>query len=157
MAVSAVFTVFFVSILNAQICTHQDPDDPNSPLIGLDGLPCNNTVVTAVPFLRIVSDARSGAMGDVGIGLSADPNAMHFNASKLVFSEQEVGVSTTYTPWLRSLGLSDVYLAYLTGFFKIDEFQTLGMGLRYFSLGSIQFTDTEGQELLTGRPNEFEV
>ena len=130
---------------------------PDGNLINLDGSPCTNTVVTAVPFLRIVSDARSGGMGDVGLGLSADPNAMHFNASKLVFAEQEVGVSATYTPWLRSLGLTDVYLAYLTGYVKLDEFQTLGMGLRYFSLGSIQFTDTEGQELLTGRPNEFEV
>ena len=132
-------------------------EGPDGKLYNLGGTPCTNTILTAVPFLRIVSDARSGAMGDVGIGLSPDANAMHFNASKLVFAEQEIGVSATYTPWLRSLGLSDVYLAYLTGFYKLDEFQTLGMGLRYFSLGSIQFTDEEGQELLTGRPNEFEV
>ncbi|MFM9951844.1 MAG: type IX secretion system outer membrane channel protein PorV [Saprospiraceae bacterium] len=151
-AISAVFAGAF-SIASYAQCY----EGPDGNLYNLDGTPCTNTVVTAVPFLRIVSDARSGAMGDVGIGLSADPNAMHFNASKLVFAEQEVGVSATYTPWLRSLGLSDVYLAYLTGYYKLDEFQTLGMGLRYFSLGSIQFTDTEGQELLTGRPNEFEV
>jgi|APTNR8051073442_1049403.scaffolds.fasta_scaffold01199_11 hypothetical protein len=151
-AISAVFAGAF-SVASYAQCY----EGPDGNLYNLDGTPCTNTVVTAVPFLRIVSDARSGAMGDVGIGLSADPNAMHFNASKLVFAEQEVGVSATYTPWLRSLGLSDVYLAYLTGYYKIDEFQTLGMGLRYFSLGSIQFTDTEGQELLTGRPNEFEV
>lgn len=151
-AISAVFAGAFSLASYAQCY-----EGPDGNLYNLDGTPCTNTVVTAVPFLRIVSDARSGAMGDVGIGLSADPNAMHFNASKLVFAEQEVGVSATYTPWLRSLGLSDVYLAYLTGYYKLDEFQTLGMGLRYFSLGSIQFTDTEGQELLTGRPNEFEV
>ncbi|MBP9075932.1 MAG: type IX secretion system outer membrane channel protein PorV [Haliscomenobacter sp.] len=123
----------------------------------LDGTPCTNTVVTAVPFLRIVADARSGAMGDAGIAISADGNAMHFNPSKLVFADDQIGVSATYTPWLRALGLNDVYLAYLTGFYKIDEFQTLGMGLRYFSLGSIQFTDPNGQPLNTGRPNEFEV
>jgi len=151
-AISAVFAGAFAVASYAQCY-----EGPDGNLYNLDGTPCTNTVVTAVPFLRIVSDARSGAMGDVGIGLSADANAMHFNASKLVFTEQEVGVSATYTPWLRSLGLSDVYLAYLTGFYKLDEFQTLGMGLRYFSLGSIQFTDQEGQELLTGRPNEFEV
>ena len=151
-AISAVFAGAFAVASYAQCF-----EGPDGKLYNLDNTPCTNTVVTAVPFLRIVSDARSGAMGDVGIGLSADANAMHFNASKLVFTEQEVGVSATYTPWLRSLGLSDVYLAYLTGFYKLDEFQTLGMGLRYFSLGSIQFTDQEGQELLTGRPNEFEV
>ena len=147
-----VFAGVAVTASHAQCFVGQDGN-----LYNLDDTPCTNTVVTAVPFLRIVADARSGGMGDVGLGLSADPNAMHFNASKLVFAEQEVGVSATYTPWLRSLGLTDVYLAYLTGYVKVDEFQTLGMGLRYFSLGSIQFTDTEGQELLTGRPNEFEV
>ncbi len=157
MAAAVVLAATFAVSSYAQICAHSDPNDPDSPLISPGGGPCTNTVFTAVPFLRIVSDARSGAMGDVGIGLSADPNAIHFNASKLVFTEQEVGVSATYTPWLRSLGLSDVYLAYLTGFYKIDEFQTLGVGLRYFSLGSIQFTDIEGQELLKGRPNELEL
>ena len=123
----------------------------------LDGTPCTNTVVTAVPFLRIVADARSGAMGDAGIAISADGNAMHFNPSKLCFADYQIGVSATYTPWFRALWLNDGYLAYLTGFYKIDEFQTLGMGLRYFSLGSIQFTDPNGQPLNTGRPNEFEV
>ncbi|MEZ4983728.1 MAG: type IX secretion system outer membrane channel protein PorV [Saprospiraceae bacterium] len=126
-------------------------------LLNLDGSPCTNTVVTAVPFLRIVGDARSGGMGDVGIGISADPNAIHFNASKLVLAEEDLALSATYTPWLRSLGLSDVYLAYLTGFKKLSDLEALGFGLRYFSLGSIQFTDVNGEPLLTGRPNEFEV
>ncbi|MFT5165348.1 MAG: hypothetical protein ACI8P3_000572 [Saprospiraceae bacterium] len=123
----------------------------------LNGEPCTNTIVTAVPFLRIVADARSGAMGDVGLAISADPNAMHFNASKLAFAENDVAVSATYTPWLRNLGLQDVYLAYLTGYKKIDANQTIGASLRYFSLGTISFTDDNGQPLGTGRPNEFEL
>jgi len=132
-------------------------DADTGELINLDGTPCTNTVSTAVPFLRIVPDARSGAMGDVGIGLSPDPNAMHFNASKLAYAEEDLAVSATYTPWLRSLGLNDVYLAYLTGYKKVDDLQTVGFGLRYFSLGSIQFTDINGEPLITGQPNEFEV
>lgn len=116
-----------------------------------------NTVLTAVPFLRIVSDARSGAMGDVGIGISPDANAMHFNQSKLVLAEEPLGVSATYTPWLRSLGLNDVYLAYLTGYYKLDDLQAVGLGLRYFSLGDINYTDENGNSTGTGRPNEFEL
>lgn len=139
------------SILTGQ-CTFVD-----GKLVDLSGQPCVNSVSTAVPFLRIVADARSGAMGDVGIGLSPDPNAMHFNASKLAFAEEKTAISATYTPWLRSLGLNDVYLAYLTGYTKLDEFQALGFGLRYFSLGSIPFTDINGEALITGKPNEFEV
>ncbi|MCP3932782.1 MAG: PorV/PorQ family protein, partial [Bacteroidetes bacterium] len=101
---------------------------------------CVNTIVTAVPFLRIVADARSGAMGDAGIAISADANTMHFNTSKLAFAENDLGISATYTPWLRALGLQDVYLAYLTGYKKIDNLQAIGFGLKYFSLGDIQFT-----------------
>lgn len=143
-----------VAVNNLQAQCFQGED---GKYYNLDGTPCINVVVTAVPFLRIVADARSGAMGDVGIGLSPDPNAMHFNPSKLAFADKKLAISATYTPWLRSLGLNDVYLAYLTGYYQLNELQTLGFGLRYFSLGSIQFTDTNGEPLNTGRPNEFEI
>ena len=123
----------------------------------ITGGDCVNTILTAVPFLRIVADARSGAMGDAGIGISPDANAMHFNQSKLVLAEQPLGISATYTPWLRSLGLNDVYLAYLTGYYKLDDLQAVGVGLRYFSLGDINFTDENGNPTGTGRPNEFEA
>ena len=123
----------------------------------ITGGDCVNTIVTAVPFLRIVPDARSGAMGDVGIAISADPNAMHFNASKLAFADKEMGISATYTPWLRALNLNDIYLAYLSAYKKIDKVQTVGVGLRYFSLGDIQFTDDQGNPTITGKPNEFEL
>ncbi len=121
------------------------------------GAPCVNTIVTAVPFLRIVPDARAGAMGDVGVATSPDPNAMHFNASKLAFAEKDLAIAVTYTPWLRALGLRDVYMAYLSAYKQFDEFQTVGLSLRYFSLGDINFTDEQGQALGTGRPNEFEL
>ncbi|MDX1940487.1 MAG: type IX secretion system outer membrane channel protein PorV [Saprospiraceae bacterium] len=152
--VLSAFIVFFISEALTAQCFY---DAAKRAYFNLDGTPCTNTVSTAVPFLRIVADARSGAMGDVGIGLSPDPNAIHFNASKLAFADQDFAMSATYTPWLRSLGLNDVYLAYLTGYKKVDDLQTLGFGLRYFSLGSIQFTDVNGEPLITGKPNEFEV
>jgi hypothetical protein len=115
-----------------------------------------NTILSALPFLRITPDARSGAMGDVGIGLSPDANAMHFNASKLAFVDQEVGLSATYTPWLRDLGLTDVYLTYLSGFRQIDELSTVGFALRFFSLGDIDFTDENGDPQGSGKPREIE-
>jgi hypothetical protein len=118
---------------------------------------CPNAIITAVPFLRIVPDARSAAMGDAGIAISADANAMHFNASKLAFIDSDHGLSASYSPWLRSLGLQDVYLAYLSGFKRIGDNQTLGASLRYFSLGDLQFTDINGLPLGQGKPNEFEL
>ena len=131
--------------------------DSNGNIVDLSGQPCNNVILTAVPFLRITPDARSGAMGDVGIAVSPDANSMHFNASKLAFAQNDAAISATYTPWLRSLGLNDVYLAYVSGYKRLNDLQALGFGLRYFSLGSIQFTDPNGEILNTGKPNEFEV
>lgn len=146
--------VFGSAALTAQCSTY---NEETGQWLTADGRPCVNTLITSVPFLRIVPDARSAAMGDVGVAISADANAMHFNASKLAFATEDVGVSATYSPWLRSLGLSDVYLAYLTGYKKIDEFQAIGAGLRYFSLGQIDFRNEQGDPNGFGKPNEFEV
>jgi len=121
------------------------------------GGPCVNSIITAVPFLRIVPDARSGGMGDVGIGISADANSMSNNASKLAFVDKDLSIAATYTPWLRALGIPDVYLAYLSGFKQIDKLSTIGFSLRYFSLGTISFTDENGADLGQGKPNEFEI
>ena len=116
----------------------------------------SNTLLTAVPFLRITPDARSGAMGDAGVALSPNSNSMHFNASNLVFSEEQSGFSFTYTPWLRNLNLDDIFLLYVSGFYKLDENQAIGGGIRFFSLGDIDFTDAQGGSLGTGRPREGE-
>ncbi len=149
---SAIFFLF-IGVLQAQTIKPQCIDGYNP----VTGERCANAVTSAVPFLRIVPDARGGAMGDVGIATSADANSLHYNASKLAFAKQEVGLSATYTPWMRSLGIQDVYLAYLSGYTRLDKLQTIGASLRYFSLGEIQFTDENGGSLGEGRPNEFEL
>jgi len=117
----------------------------------------SNAVISAMPFLRIAPDARGGSMGDLGIALSPNSNAMHYNASNLVFAEEETALSVTYTPWLRELNLNDIYLAYLSGYKKIDDLQTVGFGLRFFSLGEISFTDNDGVSTGSGKPREFEI
>lgn len=116
-----------------------------------------NTVSTAVPFLRITPDARSGGMGDVGIATSADATATYYNASKLVFSEKKMGIALSYTPWLKNLGISDIFLASLSGYYKIDDLQTFHSSLRFFSLGNITFTDYLGNINGDFKPREFAV
>jgi Type IX secretion system protein PorV len=144
-------SLFFQTIASAQ-CYKKGNQNVTQYLT-----PCPNTVVSAVPFLRITPDARGGAMGDVGIAVSADANSMHLNTSKLVFSEEDAGVSATYTPWLRALGLTDIYLAYLAGYKKLNDRQAIGVSARYFSLGEITYTNENGGVTGTGSPNEFEV
>jgi hypothetical protein len=48
-----------------------------------------------------------------------------------------------------------VYLASVAGFYKMDEFQAVSASLRYFSLGSIQFTNEQGQDLGSKNPREL--
>lgn len=115
-----------------------------------------NVINTAVPFLRIAPDARSGAMGDVGVGLSPDANAVFWNTAKISFAANKLALGVTYTPWLRAL-VNDIYLASLGGYYKVTENQALAFGLRYFSLGSITFTSTTGNIIGDFNPQEFAV
>jgi Type IX secretion system protein PorV len=114
-----------------------------------------NVVTSAVPFLRVSPDARAGGMGDVGVATTADANSQFFNVAKYPFMQTKGGISATYTPWLKDLGLNDVYMITLAGYYKLDDIQALSASMRYFSLGDIQFTDAFGQDLNTGRPREI--
>jgi hypothetical protein len=114
----------------------------------------NNVVTSAVPFLRISPDARAGSMGDIGVATSPDANSSFWNVAKTPFIEGKGGLSLTYTPWLKDLGVNDVYLASLGGYYKIDDQSAVTASLRYFNLGQIQFTDFSGNSLGSGKPTE---
>jgi hypothetical protein len=120
-------------------------------LAGQEG---SRVITTAVPFMMIAPDARSGAMGEVGVATEPDANSMHWNPAKYAYIEKDFGFGISYTPWLRRL-VNDINLAYLSGYGRIDDMSTVAATLRYFSLGDITFTDEFGNELGTYRPNEF--
>jgi hypothetical protein len=114
-----------------------------------------NVVTTAVPFLRIPPDARAGGMGDIGLATSPDANSAFYNLSKTPFAKNPYGLGLTYTPWLKDLGLNDVYLMALSGYYKLDDLQAISASIRYFSLGNITFTDYNAIDNGTFRPREF--
>jgi hypothetical protein len=115
----------------------------------------NGIVTTAVPFLRISPDARAGGMGDLGVATSPDANSSFYNLAKTPFSKHDYGIGLTYTPWLKDLGLNDVYLLSAAGFYKLNANEAISASLRYFSLGNIQFTDYSGNTLGQGQPREY--
>lgn len=114
----------------------------------------NNNIIVAVPFLLITPDARLGGMGEAGVAVLPDGNAMGVNPSKLAFLDRKYGFSVSYSPWLKNL-VPDVSLTYLSGFYKPDEKTTLGASLRYFNLGEIQLTDINQQDMGVYTPNEL--
>jgi len=111
---------------------------------------------TAVPFMMISPDARSGGMGNLSLGMTPEANDLFGNTAKLSFLKEPRGFLINYTPWLKDLGLSDVYLA-SAGFYKqINDQSTINTSLRFFSLGNIDFTDESGNSTLPSqRPSEF--
>ena len=113
-----------------------------------------NTITTAVPFLLISPDSRAGGMGDCGVASTPDANSIHWNPSKLAFVDKQMGISVSYTPWLRAL-VPDINLAYLSWYYKTKKRGTVAASLRYFSLGDITFTDANGTTIGNFRPNEF--
>jgi len=115
-----------------------------------------NTITTGVPFLTIAPDSRAGAMGDAGVATSPDVNSQHWNAAKYAFAESEMGIGLSYTPWLRNL-VSDINLAYLVGYKRLDDRQTLSASLRYFTLGDITFMSEYGDPTGQQSPNEFAI
>ena len=113
-----------------------------------------NAIQTVVPFLIIAPDSRSGAMGDVGVATSPDAYSMHWNPAKFAFIDSKGGVGISYAPWLRNL-VPDINIAYLSGYYRIDEKQVASSSLLYSSLGDVPFTDEFGNLERTFKPNEL--
>ena len=114
------------------------------------------TITTGVPFLMIGPDARAGGMGDVGVATSPDGNSIFWNASKLAFVDNDMAFNISYVPWLKGL-VDDIGLGYVSFYKQMDDVQTVGASLRYFSLGNITFTNDEGISQGTYKPNEWAI
>ena len=115
-----------------------------------------NPVYTGVTSLSIAPDSRAGALGDVGCATDPymDNNSQYWNPSKYPFTNSQAGVSLCYTPWLRKL-VSDIDLANLTGFYKLDDYSALSASLTYFSLGEVIAITGSSQVII--RPYEMAV
>ncbi len=123
-------------------------------IIGQDST--NKVITTAVPFLTISPDARAAGMGDTGAATSADVNSAFWNAGKLAFIDNGLGygISGSYTPWLGKI-INDMYVFYLSGFYKIRNEETIAASMKYFDLGEIQFKGLNNEDLGRFNPREF--
>lgn len=114
-----------------------------------------NPVITAMPSLTISPDGHASGMGDIGVATNPDFTSQHWNAAKYAFIEDSRGgIVANYTPWLRSL-VGDIDLAYLCGFYKINELQAISASFTYFSMGEVTLTDLFGEGYASASPNEW--
>lgn len=93
----------------------------------------------------------SAAMGNIGV--ATDPNEMgHFwNPAKLALLEANYGGSLSYSP--AQIGKT----IYGSIYKQVDDNMAVGLGLNYYSLGSINLRDGIGTSLGTQNPNEFGI
>jgi len=124
----------------------------SNPITGADST--FRPITTAVPFLTISPDARHAALGDAGVATSADANAAYWNPAKLVFIDKAYGGTISYTPWLGKI-INDMWISYLSGFYKITREQAVGIGFKYFDLGEIFFRDPNNNPLGDFNPREL--
>ena len=116
-----------------------------------------NPVNTSVTSQTIAPDARSAGMGDVGAATDPDVVSQYWNPAKYPFCISRAGVALNYTPWLRQL-VSDMDLAYLSGYYRIGDYSSLSGSLRYFSLGEVYTNSSlDGSNDMTIKPYEMSV
>jgi hypothetical protein len=113
-------------------------------------------ITTAVPFLTISPDARHAALGDAGVATSPDANSTYWNPAKLVFIEKAYGGAVSYTPWLGKI-TNDMWISYLSGFYKITREQAVALSFKYFDLGDFYARDANNNDQGTFHPREFSI
>lgn len=115
-----------------------------------------NPVTSSVTSQTIAPDSRGGGMGDIGAATEADVNSQFWNPAKYPFNIARAGVSVNYTPWLRQL-VNDINLAYMSGFYRIGDYQALSASLRYFSLGEVSVAQDINQNDAGMTINPYEM
>jgi hypothetical protein len=100
---------------------------------------------TAVPFLRIEPDSRAAGMGNTGVALADDANAVWWNPAGLGFQGgAEVGI--THSNWLPEFN-TNLYFDYLVGKYHVDGVGTFGGQVAFMNLGEHEQRDNEGVEV----------
>ena len=115
-----------------------------------------NPIVSGVPSMSISPDAVAGGMGDVGVATNSDMNSQYWNSSKYAQNESSAGFAFSYTPWLRKLGVNDINLLYLAGYYTPSKMAgTISASLRFFQLGEVLLRESADAIPLSANPYEM--
>ncbi len=114
-----------------------------------------------VLFLMINPGARQGGMGEAGVALANDANAVYWNPAGLAFQYADpdmdnVGEATLmHVQWLPQFNLSDLYYDFAAARYALPDIGTVGLAIQFINYGENIQTDTQGEEI--GRFNSNEV
>lgn len=125
-------------------------------LAACTALPANAQLAeSSALFLRIEPDSRAAGMGNTGVALADNANAMFWNPAGLAF-QKNTQVGLTHANWLPQFD-AGLFYEYLVGTYHVDGVGTFGGNVTYFNLGEIEITDSDGNTQGTYRSYELAV
>lgn len=114
-----------------------------------------------VLFLMINPGARQGGMGEAGVAIADDPNAVYWNPAGLAFqyenpeTDRKFAGSLMHVQWLPQFNLDDLYYDFGSFRYYWEDVGMLGLGIQFINYGENIHTGEDGEEL--GRFNSNEV
>ena len=96
---------------------------------------------SAVPFLRIEPDSRSAGMGNAGVAIADNVNAIFWNPAGLG-RQGGTEISLTYSEWLPEFN-ADLFYNYLTAKHRVRGVGTFGAHVTYLHLGEHEGRDAQ--------------
>ena len=109
----------------------------------------------AVVFLMIEPDSRAAGMGNAGVAVADNANALFWNPAGLA---DQIGTEAalTHSNWLPELS-KDLFFEYLVGKHSIANWGTLGAHVTYLNLGEHEHRDALNNPLGTFRSYDFSI
>ncbi len=113
------------------------------------------TGAAAVVFLMIEPDSRAAGMGNAGVAIADNANAIFWNPAGLA---DQVGteLALTHSNWLPEL-TPDLFFEYLVGKYHIENWGTLGGHITFLNLGEHEYRDELNNDLGTFRSYDLSV
>ncbi len=127
-------------------------------VVGMVQTAYTQVVTTAVPFLLITPDSRSGAMGEAGVATAADDIwATFWNPAGYAFQNgSAVGLSRA--DWLPAFNLGDVWIAHAVYKQPVEEIDGVAsVAFTYLNLGDFARTTIDPTVLETFKGFEFAI
>ncbi|MBI9072555.1 MAG: type IX secretion system outer membrane channel protein PorV [Melioribacteraceae bacterium] len=110
---------------------------------------------TAVPFLLLAPDSRSGGVGETGGGLADDATAIFWNPAGLAFLTGSE-ISFTHSNWLPQFQLDDLYYEYVAYRQYMESLDgSISGSISFMNYGEFIRTGSDGTEL--GKFSSYDV
>lgn len=109
----------------------------------------------AVPFLQIAPDSRAAGMGNTGVALADNANAMWWNPAGLGF-QTDTQIGLTHANWLPEFN-ADLFYEYLVGTYHVPGAGTFGAHVTFLNLGESERRVGPGEEGLISTFRSYDL